>query len=65
LRAINSLFGGKTLISHGHLKNLDETQLAKNIQDIAEKFWEIIPETDFAMRIIDKLAPLSLPLWKP
>ncbi len=58
------IIGGKTVLNDGKVPQLDETQLALKIQEIAEKFWETIPQADYASRTIDKLAPLSIPIWK-
>lgn len=53
------------MISHGHLKNLVKNAVGEEYSRNCQEILGDHSETDFVMRTVDKLALLSLPLWKP
>ncbi len=56
---------GLPLVDNGKVLGVDEARLTEEVQEIANKDWQRVPEWDYAQREVRKYAPLSYEEWEP
>jgi cytosine/adenosine deaminase-related metal-dependent hydrolase len=54
---------GRVVVRGGRVAGVDEAELARRVQAVAERLWAAVPERDWAHRGIDEISPPSFPLW--
>ncbi|HXH84906.1 MAG TPA: chlorohydrolase family protein [Candidatus Tectomicrobia bacterium] len=55
---------GRVLVEQGRVVGADESRLARDVQEAAERLWARTRERDWAHRTIDEISPPSFPSWR-
>ncbi|MGI6686700.1 MAG: amidohydrolase family protein [Bacillota bacterium] len=57
------IVNGRVVVNNGRVLFLDEDELTREMQRIAKRTWDNIPNHDSQRRTVDELSPLSYQLW--
>lgn len=55
---------GRCVLKDGLVEGFDESQIAKELQEVAEQSWADTPKHDRAGRLVDELSPLACPKYE-